>query len=158
MTESTSINRDLVLEFFLKLSRLEYALKLSGYFTGNENKAKPDWDRFANEISNQFNSASTVELETACTYYLALPPYKQVVTHGNLDWNRAMPEHGSDISKLLVLVRRVRNNLFHGGKYNPQEESETERNTLLLQFGLIILNEALRLSPRVNQAYEQAAI
>ncbi len=158
MTESTSINRDLVLEFFLKLSRLEYALKASRFFVGNENKAEPGWDLFANEISVEFDSSRTKELEIACSYYLAIPPYKQVVSHGDLNWTRAMPEQGTEISKLLVLVRRVRNNLFHGGKYNPQEENETERNTHLLEFGLIILNETLRLSPRVRQAYEQAAI
>ncbi len=53
--EYTSINRDLVLDFFLVLSRMEFALKLVGYTNGDEKNVSPDWDSFAKDkVLNRF--------------------------------------------------------------------------------------------------------
>jgi hypothetical protein len=61
------IDKDLVLAFFYEFSRFEYALKRAGIVQKNEkNEAKPHWDRFANEIAQQWGSISGESLESAC--------------------------------------------------------------------------------------------
>ena len=156
--ERTTINRDLVLEFFLVLSRMEFALKVTGFAIGSETDVKPNWDGFAQELREDFNKEATPELLEASNYYLNLPPQKQVLQNGGLSWSSAMPNNSAEIEKLLILVRRVRNNLFHGGKYNHQGHEETARNESLLRHGITILRASMVLVPNVDAAYSGAAI
>jgi hypothetical protein len=58
----------------------------------------------------------------------------------------------------LLLVRRVRNNLFHGGKFSDEVHSGRARNELLLRHSLAILHRCLDLSPSVATDYENAAL
>jgi hypothetical protein len=44
----------LAIEFIAVFSRMEHALKSTGYALGNEGKVVPAWDKFANEINEQF--------------------------------------------------------------------------------------------------------
>ena len=152
--EKTSINRDLVLDFFLVLSRMEFALKLGGYCIGDNSRVLPDWDSFANEISKSFSSKDDERLSSAIDYYLGHPPQKQILRDGRLDWASTPLNNISEIEQAIVLVRRVRNNLFHGGKYNGQSHNETERNEALLQMGIIIIEGAMRCSPSIERAYK----
>lgn len=153
-----AIDRELILEFFLTVSRIEYALKNAGYFErARHGGAQPDWNRFAREIAPQFEIDAYDELQQACLYYITQPPDEQVVRDGRVVWSAAPPRKDTEFERILFLVKRVRNNLFHGGKSNPQGSEEANRNTLLIQFGLVILNEALRLNPEVRRVCEQAA-
>jgi len=146
------------LDFFLVLSRLEFALKLTGYLTADKKGVKPDWDRFATTIKKTFDSESNEELSIAIQYYLGFPPQKQIFKNGKLDWATSPPKNSSEIERAIILIRRVRNNLFHGGKYNQQAHDETARNEELLKMGITILKEAMRHEPNVLKAYEGAAI
>lgn len=157
-TEYTSINRDLVLDFFLALSRMEFALKVSGFTVENITEAKPNWDRFSSSIKESYLNESNPEFLEAVSYYLHNPPAKQVITNGVLDWKHTSNNNLSEIENALLLVRRVRNNLFHGGKYNMQMNEETARNSLLLNHGITILNGVLEYNLQVKNAYEGAAI
>jgi len=157
--EETFINRDLVLEFFLKFSRFEFALKLAGYARGNDTYIKPDWIRFAATINDIFNKNHNPHLAQACEYFLINPPNQQVLVGGRLGWNPQPPAKANTEPKLLIaLVKRVRNNLFHGGKYNAQMHEETARSEMLLRGSLLILDECLRVSPQVKNAYDGATI
>lgn len=156
--EQTSIDRDLVLDFFLVLSRMEFALKLAGYVTGNEKKVSPDWDKFGKDIRVSFDRAPNETVSNALAYYLSVPPDKQVLIDGRLDWIPAVPTDGTEIERALILIRRVRNNLFHGGKYNSQAHTETARNQQLLEMGICILKQAMRILPNVQKAYDGASI
>jgi len=151
------ISNELILDFFVTLSRAEYALKSAGYFRDNGSGAQPDWDRFARELIPHFNSQDSDELSQAVSYYLRLPPQKQIVEEGTLSWSDALPENGSEIERLLILVRRVRNNLFHGGKSNPQGSEEARRNTSLLSYGITILRKTVSLNDNVKREYDKAA-
>lgn len=153
------IDDELIYEFFSTVSRIEYGLKSTGYFhRARHGGAAPNWDRFAAELAGTFNMESNEDLHMACLYYIAQPPGEQVVENNRLVWSQGFPDRDSEFESLLSLVRRVRNNLFHGGKSNPQGSDESERNMLLLRYGLIILNEAVRLNPQVQAACEDAAI
>ena len=157
--EHTSIDRDLVLEFFLVLSRVEFALKVTGYASGSRKGVSPDWEKFGREIRGKFYVEKTKELVEACDFYLGNPPQKQCLDqYGQLDWVHSLDQNLSTPEKLQILVRRVRNNLFHGGKYNQQLNEETARNEQLLRNGIIILLEAVSLVPNVHRAYDGVAI
>ena len=156
--ETMTLNRDLVLEFFLVLSRMEFALKVSGFATGTENSVTPDWDGYARKIGDTFSKEVSAELLEASNYYLNTPPQKQVLRNGGLAWSSTMPTNSAEIDVLLMLVRRVRNNLFHGGKYNAQARNETARNESLLRYGITILEASMTLVPKVKAAYSDAAI
>lgn len=157
--EETRIDRDLVLEFFLRFARFEFALKASGYADGDDRRVDPAWARFASDIAGQFSRQRTPELGSACEYYLLHPPNKQVLVNGSLAWNAAFPiDLAREAELLIALVRRVRNNLFHGGKYNAAMHEETARSEQLLRGGLLILEECLRVSVRVRESYDGAAI
>jgi hypothetical protein len=56
--------------------------------------------------------------------------------------------------QVLLLVRRVRNNLFHGGKHLPDGEVETGRNAALVGYALTILTHCAGLHPDVRVRYE----
>lgn len=155
---NTKISKELALEFFLVFSRAEFALKAAGYAQETKGEVKPDWDRFARELKDIFNPTTSEELDTACAYYIGLPPQKQVFKDGSLGWKKSLPKQRSLIEILIIFIRRVRNNLFHGGKFSPQNFNETERNEYLLAFALCILKEAVHLNPKVKQVYDMAAI
>ena len=157
--EDTPINRQLVLQFFLRFARFEFALKVSGYAHGGLGQVSPDWDRFVAEIVDAFDKDRTPALANACEYYLLDPPKKQVLANGSLAWSTDLPVDPARQTELLIaLVRRVRNNLFHGGKYNAALHQETARNEELLRGGILILDECLRVSSQVRAAFEGAAI
>lgn len=156
--EETNIDQKLLLEFFMKFSRFEFALKISGFARGNENYVTPAWSRFVQTISKNFNKNRTPELSQACDYYLVNPPQQQVLVGDSLGWNASIPETNNGPELILKLVKRVRNNLFHGGKYNAELHEETARSEELLRNGLIILEECLYLSPDVKSAYNGAKI
>jgi hypothetical protein len=80
------------------------------------------------------------------------PPRKQVLRQGRLAWSDSRDTSLSEIEQLLVDIRRVRNNLFHGGKF-PIPDAQIEevaRNERLLKDSLAALNKILGL-PGVDQ-------
>lgn len=153
------INRNLLFEFFVVFSKFEFALKNSTFLKGDEKNADPDWDRFAISIRDVFSPYSTPELNQACEYLLLNPPMKQVVIEGAIAWSTVGPDESvSEAERLLLYVRRVRNNLFHGGKFSADPFENTERQERLFISSLVILAECLRLSPKVRDFFEAAAI
>lgn len=53
------------------------------------------------------------------------------------------------------MVRTIRNNLFHGGKYCPEGEQEAGRNHLLVQHGLNVLLACSKFDPEVRSSFER---
>ncbi len=101
----------------------------------------------------------TPELANACGLFRVNPPNQQVLANGALAWSTAPPANAASEPELLVaLVKRVRNNLFHGGKYNARMQEETARSEALLRSSIHVLEECLRVSPEVRRVYEGAAI
>lgn len=155
-TENTQIDPGLLFDFFLVFSRTEYALKNGGFSKGNERRVDPDWDGFSASIKDVFVKDKSNELSDAFDYILKNPPKKQVLRQNNLDWDKNIPNGNlTDIEKVLNLVRRIRNNLFHGGKHN---DANTDHNKLLLKSSLAIIRECVLLNPSVKNAYDEAII
>ena len=125
---------------FKVMMRLEFGLKEIGYCqtTRNQN-AEVDWDRFANErlgvsFFDAMKAAGNVSI------LLATPPRRQIVdSKGYLDWEQA--GETSNIQELIGSLRRVRNNLFHGGKSG---DPDRDRNDALVGNALSLIDAILR--------------
>ena len=107
----------LAAEFFREFARFEYALKATGFHKG-EGLAKADWREFALSVEEHFKTPKSDELSVAVEFLEEEPPMKQVIKSGKLEWESSKPSTDSRVDRLLIYVRRVRNNLFHGGKFN----------------------------------------
>jgi len=153
--EELKIDKDLLLEFILKLSRFEFALKLVGYARGDENLAEPDWERFSKDIDDRFDKDNTPELARVCKYFLFSPPKQQTLEDDALQWSRCLPRQSKTETELLLgLARRVRSNLCHGGESGGKFHKETANSEALLRGSLMILDECLRAAPEVKQAFD----
>jgi hypothetical protein len=157
--ELLQIDRNLLLKFFVVFSKFELALKNSTFVVGNDRRADPNWDCFGRSLRHAFRTNWNPALAEACDCLLLNPPMKQVVLDKRLAWSTVGPDQRlSDIEQLLLLIRHVRNNLFHGGKFNTEVFEDTERQGRLLESSLVVLAECLRLSPQVKSMFDAATI
>ncbi|MCY4641501.1 MAG: hypothetical protein OXC41_02210 [Gammaproteobacteria bacterium] len=146
---------DLACEFLAVFSRMEYALKATGYASDNKDKAFASWDTFANEIAEDFKNVPDKEFVEAVDYLLKNPPRKQVQDDGELAFkDQVIDGNQKRAQQALLMVRTVRNNLFHGGKYLPNGEKERGRNRILVAHSLTILKHCAQMNDRVMQYYE----
>ena len=149
-----TVSREVALEFFAAFSRFEFALKVTNYLQPGDGEAKADWIRFANAVVNSFDPNRTPELGAAFAYLTGQPLRCLAVQNGALGWFPFNPPPGApDAERAVRLIRQVRNNLFHGGKYAPDAQAAPDRDLRLLQSSLILLRELLRLAPAVHAAY-----
>jgi hypothetical protein len=145
-------DRLLAIHFFLFFSRFEYALKRLPKISDNDRGVQPDWDGYAKkkftgkgEGANRWEKIKRrADFLVAANYLINEPPKKQVVKDGVLRWKeRTKQELKFSMPELLVLVRAVRNNLVHGGKFKDGEIKETSRDEKLLRYSLAILSACL---------------
>jgi len=139
------IDKDLVLEFFCTFSRFEYALKRGGFATpSRDSSVAVDSDRFGNKLK-KLGSDECAPVLKACEYLLRHPPKKQILREERLTWTDTGDPSIPDVNQVLIYVRRVRNNLFHGGKFPDASIEEVARNKQLIQDSLAVLNAVLGL-------------
>lgn len=148
-----TIDRDLALEFLTVFSRFEYALKVSNFrHPGRE--AKANWITFANTVANAFDLNRTGELRDAFAYLTRQPLRCFAVENDRLDWFPFnLPPVASEAERVIRLVRQVRNNLFHGGKFARDPQSSPDHDSRLVRASLVLLRELLTLSPQVQKEY-----
>lgn len=148
------INVDpLVLQFFVAFSRFEYALKRCQYVRGQRGYANPNWDKFAASIEVQFDMNKAGELKRAVDFLLDHPPKKQVVLGGQLAWVDSEQGNTPLAQWLSILVRIVRNNLFHGEKMRLVMGMDSERGRKLVRSSLVVLLFWLDLDPELNRIF-----
>lgn len=138
----------LAVEFFARFARFEHALKeIPEFRNGDEDGVKPNWDVFgqAAEIAALY---SAIVAAPKAQYLVQNPPRKRIVRSGILEW-KDMPKPQNTM-EVLVAIRRVRNNLFHGDKGNPN----LSRNVQLFEACIAILDMALAANNDVLLAYE----
>jgi len=141
----------LAYNFFREFARYEYCLKATG-LREESRAAKASWTKYAAEVADIIEVPRSDSLEQAIAYFTGHPPKRQIIKDGVLDWDEALPDHKSKAELVLLLVCRVRNNLFHGGKFNGRW-FEPQRSEELMQHGLTILRECGRSHPKVSEAY-----
>jgi hypothetical protein len=156
---SIAEDKDLVFRFFAVFSRFEYALKRSKFLKPKD-RAEADWDAYADDLRGRFTTVVVPAFKEACAYLIKKPPRTQIVLRDGLGWKKTV-RRDTEVEEryVLRLVRTVRNNLFHGGKYpypiGPVLDAARDRH--LLECCLAVLEECLKLSPDVRRAFEEAA-
>lgn len=147
---------DLTCEFLAVFSRMEYALKATRYASENEGRVTASWDRFANDIDEAFGQVADDGFTVAVNYLLTQPPRMQIRQDGVLTFeDQVIDENQRRAQQTLLMVRTVRNNLFHGGKHLPDGEVEQGRNHELVRHSLTVLKQCVLLDALVRQCYEQ---
>jgi hypothetical protein len=129
----------LAFDFFYWFSRFEFALKEKAYLQSHVvgERAVPGWDEFVNAWSAAYQaSASSAQL-------LALAPKRQVVAANDaLQWkDENFNGCGTELAKVVRLLKNVRNNLFHGGKHGVKDWDDPPRTRSLLVCGKKVLDE-----------------
>jgi hypothetical protein len=148
--------KDTVIEFFVVFSRFEYALLRAGYISGDCHGVLANWDRFASEANQRFNPDATAALKRSTSYLLTHPPRKQVNEEGHLAWSDGFPVVNQPrLLRLSLLVRRIRNNLFHGEKLNDLLEGYSSRNLELIGSALTVLYACVDLNDTVRDFFRQ---
>lgn len=135
-----------VIEFFAMFSRFEFALLAAEYVGGDVgDNAWADWDRFSTELHKSF--FDNVRKDPEVEVIFREPPRKLVKQDEKICIfvDVAPP---SDSVNLLLAVRRVRNNLFHGSKvfFRPRDKELVMAGTIVLRHAL----EASILSAETN--------
>jgi len=145
----------LAFEFFREFARYEYCLKMVG-LREDSRAAKASWRKYAAEVAQVIDAPQASDLEKAIMYFTDNPPKKQIVRDEVLDWDDALPNHQSKAELILLLVCRVRNNLFHGGKFNNYW-FEPQRSEDLMRHALVILKACADSHENVSNAYADRA-
>ena len=155
LSDHLHLSPGLFLEFLTVFSRAEYALKTAKYHEQAPH-VTPSWDRFANHINTDFRLITDTEFLEAVNYLMTNPPGKQVIEDGELRFRPTdVDPDQTRAQQVLGLVRRVRNNLFHGGKFVTAEQDNNHRNHRLIEASLTVLKRCLTLDPEVHSRYER---
>jgi hypothetical protein len=129
---------DLAFRFFKLFAQCEYSLKAMGYArAGANNAAEPDWDAFANRVGAKLLTNKEPDVLAALTYMYEQPPKRQVWIDAGIAW-QAVPNDDRSAQALFGHIRRVRNNLYHGGKFNGHW-LEPDRSQALISKSLLLL-------------------
>ena len=129
----------LAFEFFKIFAQYESSLKENDFFTVEQSGSiKVDWNRFAREIIGPSFMEQGIEIQEQLIYVLDQPPMKQGVNEQNKIVWVEVPNADKSVQALFGHICRMRNNLFHGAKFNGTW-FDPERSRKLLQSGLAIL-------------------
>lgn len=163
--EFVYIDNDMILEFLKVFSRAEYALKnvkeFSNFQAGESVKAEANWDKFANKIDEKFNlkMKNDSTLKNARKYLWENPPKKQMIDScGTLIYETFnINDAQRKTQQLLLMVRGVRNNLFHGGKHTPIEGDgiNQERNKCLIKYSIVVIKACIALDGKISGHYDK---
>jgi hypothetical protein len=147
---------ELACDFLAVFSRMEYALKATDYVQGGEDRVSACWDRFANDIDNAFRSLKDDDFKAAVACSTEHPPRKQVLRNGSLTFvDQTIDPKQAIAQQTFLMIRTVRNNLFHGGKHTPDGEQEQHRNEMLVSSSLVVLKTCVSLNDKVSSCYER---
>ncbi len=151
-----TVEPNLAIEFLAMFSRFEYALKVTTKFRMPENgEAKANWHAFVNEVGPLFDHKTNNSLSEAFNYLTGQPLKFLGIHDGVLDWHEfRLPENSSNADKVIRVIKQVRHNLFHGGKFAHDSHASKDRDTKLLKYGLIVLENMIQLIEEVKSAYE----
>src|ERR1700712_2427510 len=105
----------LAFDFLSRFARLEYALKQHHFVRAhdaNDKSAEVNWRRFVDRYAKAYR------LSDQATSLRASPPCVQVlVVPGVTGWETVdLSRCQSELSKVVRLLRTMRNGVFHGGK------------------------------------------
>jgi hypothetical protein len=134
--------RPLIFNFFFSFSRFESALKENGWLQSKTvgATALADWKGFADRYSDDYRPSC------AADRLVAANPQKQIVGEAGLTFaDVSFEKSTSQLDRVTLLLKTVRNNLFHGGKHGSAYWDDPERICLLLPLCITVLEELAEL-------------
>lgn len=165
----SGLQSNLIFDFFAVFSRFEYALKTTPGFLAVKRQMTDDqyheanWDRFVRDTETHFTSeiqAGSEEFRDAIRYLMIEKrPKKEVAIREGSRWRitfePSVSDKSTDWGKTIDYIKRVRNNLFHGGKYYPEPLDEPGRDGDLLWHCIVVLRTSVVWVPSVDTAYRK---
>jgi len=130
--------RPLIIDFFFWFSRFEFALKEANLLVSHEvgAAAQPGWNDFVETHETRY------QLSAAAAELIAANPRMQIVGDHGLEFTDVIfTADDSPLRRVTVLLRTVRNNLFHGGKSGGAGWDDPDRIRQLLPPCITILDE-----------------
>lgn len=126
----------IIIEFFALFSRLEFALLSSGYSGGEVGtNAWVTWDRVASDLHKSFFADCTADKEVDILFR---EPARILVKNEAGECKFVDGQIPQTSVQLLLQVRTIRNNLFHGSKVHF-----TDRDRLLVVAGIRVIRHLL---------------
>ena len=144
------VPKELVCDFFALFSRFEFALKDIGYTRQGRIPIEPAWHSFAQHMAGEMAVEHESELSKAIGYLVGEPPMIQV---GPQRWDHSALHGATEIEQAIDAARRVRHNLFHGGKHSPH--SPDGRDTSLIEASSALLRECLSQNEPLNDSFHE---
>ena len=131
--------------------RFEFALKECG-FGQKDGDAQVEWGRVTKELGRKFYRS--IQESGRAETIMRRPPKKQVTRNHMLDWKPQGTPKNAD--ELFAAVRRVRNNLLHGGKAGDPDydTNEPDRNEKLIREAQWVIEQALLQMEDVKDHFE----
>lgn len=130
-------------EFNYWFSRFEFCLKEAAFLKSDRpgKKAEPNWDMFVRAKRSAYTPS------TAALALVKASPQQQVVSgKAKLAWNAiSFDANEFDLQKMAILLRTVRNNLFHGGARGTNAWDDVDATVKLLGHARIVLDELAEL-------------
>ena len=130
-------------EFHYWFSRFEFCLKEATFLKSDRpgKKAEPNWDMFVRAK----RSAYTLSIDALALVKAA--PQQQVMSgNAKLAWKEiSFDANEYDLQKMAILLRAVRNNLFHGGPRGTNAWDDVDATVKLLGHARIVLDELAEL-------------
>ena len=144
----------LAFEFFKKFARFEFAMKRVGFLRNEEQgrNAEVGWDKFQNALRGDYRPSK------AAIKLITLHPKKQIVgADKKLTWVEREFSGEAELDKVIVLLKTVRNNLFHGGKcVDGAEWDDRQRMESLLSAASIVLDELARFASSKKTTFDNS--
>jgi hypothetical protein len=127
------------LEFLFRFSRFEFALKKAGYLKSSDagKKAEPNWDMFVKRNRARYEASAA-----ARALVEARPRQQVVMPKAQLGWqDLQFAATEFELQKVTLLLRLVRNNLFHGGQPADAAWDDADRTATLLDTARLVLDD-----------------
>jgi hypothetical protein len=140
-------------DFFFRFSRFEFCLKQHSYLKSTDpgKKAEPNWDKFVKKHRVAYTATPN-----ALALIRAKPRQQVVAANAGLGWKELQFEPNEyDLQKTTLLLRLVRNNLFHGGKQGDHHWDNAQKTVQLLKTSCAVLDELAELA-RFGDDYRRA--
>lgn len=133
--------KELVLDFVVAFAKFENCAKTLLLIEDNTSRPVVSWQKVALRIDEAFQRKvqSDEALRQLVEWLKREPPQKQVLVDGRPGFRSGIPSGQNDTEVLLVLVARIRNNLFHGSK--GFERDDAIRDEDLLTAGLALIRQ-----------------
>lgn len=146
-------DKDTALEFFAIFSRFECALKCQDCQkkakAEDGDNAKAYWEEYAEYLDTK--SELCEKIKAAAEDLLKEPPQQQIV--GEVRW-KTPHDSAKGVLNIFLKVKRVRNNLFHGGKFaSGNGWYDKDKDQKLVETSLKILYICLEDKNPVTKAF-----